>query len=519
MQLVTTTEQMKRFDRAAMSRYGIAGIVLMENAGRGFVDVLMRTFGEMQGKDVTIFCGTGNNGGDGFVIARHLVNAGARVQVFLLGKKSRVKRDALSNLKIVMNLGSAKGSGISVDQLVSMRQLVRIRKPDVIVDALFGTGFSGRIEGLQEKVVKWINQSGAKVAAVDIASGVNATTGVVENVAVKADVTATMGLAKIGHYVGSGRDHSGKVGIVDIGIPQTLFKPSPNQVYRVDGEDVRQVLPKRPASVHKYSVGKIFVLAGSRGFTGAPYMCAQAAMKSGAGAVILGVPKSLHVMMARKVTEVMVIPLEETAEGSVSFSALPVIFEKIRWANVIVVGPGLSDDRETQRLLMELIRSIRKPLVIDADGLKAVSENSEIVRRRKHDTILTPHVGELSRIIGMKGNEIESLRVSVAQANAKKLGCILALKGAPTVTTNPKGLAYLNSTGNPGMATAGAGDVLAGIVAGFVGQGMPAAEATYAGVFIHGLAGDIAAKMLGQKSMLALDILDHIPDALKQVEL
>lgn len=244
-------------------------------------------------------------------------------------------------------------------------------------------------------------------------------------------------------------------------------------------------------------------------------MCVQAAMKAGAGAVILGVPKSIHGALLRKVTEVMVTPLDETSEGTVSAKAVEAIREKIQWADVVVIGPGLSRNPETQELAVGLIPEIMRPVVIDADGLNAVASDISILRRRRHDTILTPHVGELSRLLGESGNQIELHRVEIAGKSAQKLRCTIALKGAPTVTGTPGGETYVNSTGNPGMATAGTGDVLTGMIAGLVGQGMPPEKATYSGVFLHGMAGDIAAEKLGERSLLALDILEHIPHTFK----
>ena len=518
MQLLATAEQMQAFDRTAIRKYGISGLTMMENAGRGVVEALENRRGSLRSSHVYVLCGKGNNGGDGFVIARHLLNKGAIVRVLLLGRSKDVKGDARTNLKILLRLVRENEERIHFEEVTSPGKLVRMKKPDIIIDAIFGTGFSREITGLYRSVISWINRSASFVAAVDIPSGVNATTGVVSTIAVQSSLTVTMALAKIGHYVGQGRDHSGDVAIADLGIPRGVFRLSRDQVYRVNSADVREMLPHRSLSAHKHSVGKVFVLSGSRGLTGAPYMCAQAAMKAGAGAVILGVPRSLHMLMARKVTEVMVTPLDETEEGTVARSALSAIQEKIGWSDVVVLGPGLSRNFETQQLLLDLIKSIRKPLVLDADALNAVAMDKQVLNRRERPAILTPHVGELSRIIGESGTTVERLRVTVAQKFSKKLGCVLVLKGAPTVTSIPTGVAYLNSSGNPGMATAGSGDVLTGLIAGLLGQGMTAHDAAVAGVFVHGLAGDVACSKVGQKSMLALDILDSVPRAFGVIE-
>jgi len=518
MQLLATSEQMRQFDRAAIDKYAIPGLLLMENAGRGFVDLILNRKDRLGERAVVVVCGKGNNGGDGFVIARHFANKGCRVHVALLCRRRDVRGDAKTNLDIWLKMVSEAKNALSFQEAVSPIQVNRLPKAAVLVDAIFGTGFVGKVRGIQRKAIEWINSQNSFVASVDIPSGVDATSGIVENLAVKANITAAMGLAKPGHYVGVGREHAGEVEVVDISIPSFVYKPIPNQIYRVLREDIANVLPHRPLSAHKYSVGKVFILAGSRGFTGAPFMTAQSAMRAGAGAVILGVPKSIHSVLARKVTEVMVTPLEDTANGTVAFSALDAIREKIDWADVVVLGPGLARNDETQGLILGLVPSISKPLVLDADGLNAVAAQPSVLRKRQYATILTPHVGELSRLIKQDGRSIDMHRVSVAPAAAKMLNSTVILKGAPTVTGSPTGTAYINSTGNPGMATAGAGDVLAGITGSLVAQGMEAEHAAYSAVFIHGMCGDLAAKTYGQRGLLALDLVDQLPKVFRMVE-
>jgi NAD(P)H-hydrate epimerase len=518
MQLIATPDQMQAFDRIAVRKYSIPSLLLMENAGRGFVDVMEARFGPVSGKRVLVFCGKGNNGGDGLVIARHLVNRGSVVRVALLCKETDVHGDARDNLDIVLKMMSADRNRIHLKEVSSVRQIPGSPKPDFIVDAIFGTGFSGAVRGMHARVMRWINAQKCTVASVDIPSGTDAMTGIVKNIAVRAQITVTMGLPKIGHYVGQGRDHSGEVSVVDISIPRVAFRAAREQSYLVRAPDVAGMLPRRPVSAHKYSVGKVFVLAGSRGLTGAPFMCVQAAMRTGAGAVILGVPRSIYGTLTRKVTEVMVTPLSETTRGSVSFSALEEIREKVRWADVVVLGPGLSRDVETQRVVRNLVTSVPKPLVIDADGLNALSSHVSLLKRRNHPTILTPHVGELGRLTGDDPKYIEAYRVNAARKAARDFGNIVVLKGAPTVTGSPEGSTYVNSTGNPGMATAGTGDVLTGVIASLLAQGMEPASAAYSGVLIHGFAGDLAAKQLGQRSIMALDLVRQLPRTLETLE-
>ena len=518
MQMLATADQMREFDRVAIKACGIPGLVLMENAGRAFVDELGRTIGSANGKTVTVVCGKGNNGGDGFVIARHLANRGGRVTVVLLGRMRDVKGDAKVNLDIIRKLAAGKESGIALREIASVPKLRALPHADIVVDALFGTGFSGSVQGLLKSGVDWINQQTGFVASVDIASGVSASDGIVENVAVKAGVTVTMGLPKVGHYVGAGREHSGKTVIADISIPESVIKPSSRQAYRVEMRDVAGAMPKRSLTAHKYSVGRIFVLAGSRGLTGAPYLCSQAAMKAGAGGVILGVPKSIYNPLVRKLAEVMVTPLDETADGSISSESFDVITEKVGWADVVVIGPGLSRNMETQGLVLRLVSGIQKPIVVDADGLNAVATDLSVLKRRKHATILTPHVGELSRLLKQDPEEIELNRVEVAEKASDRLKSIVVLKGSPTVTSVPSGPSYLNSTGNPGMATAGAGDVLTGAIAGLLGQGLIPIESAWCGVYLHGRAGNLAAERFGQRSIMASDILEHLSAAINSLE-
>lgn len=518
MHLLTTADQMQKFDRTAIKNLGIPGLLLMENAGRAFVEELEQRISPLAGKRVVLFCGRGNNGGDGYVIARHLLNRGCTVDVALLSKRSDIQGDARTNLDILLKLLKVWKNELKVIRLSDTSTLNRLRTPDVIVDAIFGTGFKGKANGLYLRAIQWIKRQKSFVASVDIASGVNATTGVVEGEAVKANLTVTMGLAKIGHYVGAGREHSGEVVVADISIPKTVLERGDVHTFRVSNDDVRNALPQRPLAAHKYSVGKIFVLGGSRKFTGAPFMCAQAAMRTGAGAVILGTPKSVQPVLARKFTEVMIAPLDETPDGSISPSSHDAIMERVDWADVVLVGPGLSRSPETQALLLKLIPQIKKLLVLDADALAAVASSPKILSKRRHPTIITPHTGELSAIVGDDSSVIELYRVAKCRSAARTLHSVVCLKGSPTVTSTPDGDAFVNPTGNPGMATIGSGDVLTGVIGSLWAQRMPAHEAAYAGVFVHGLAGDLAAAALGQRSVMALDILDQIPDALRMLE-
>ncbi len=518
MQLLATGDQMQKIDRIAINKVGIPGLILMENAGRSFVDELSGRVAPIRGKRVVVVCGKGNNGGDGYVLARHLLNRECSVDVVLLCRRQEVRGDAKTNLDILFKLVPQSNGTLRILKGLPVSRLRRLQKPDIVVDAMFGTGFRGKVRGTYLAAIQWMNRTGAFVASVDICSGADASTGIVENEAVHADLTITFGVPKVGQFVGAGRENSGDVVVTDISIPQTLIEQQRIRTFRIGRDDVSTELPTRSMTAHKYGVGKVFVLAGSRKFTGAPFMTAQAAMRTGAGAVIVGLPKSVQPILARKFTEVMISPLDETSEGSVSLEAYEAIMEKVRWADSVAIGPGLTRDPETRELLLKLIPAIGKPLVIDADALAAVGDNHSSVSRRKYPTILTPHAGELAIIAGKDASSLESMRVEAARNAAKTLRCIICLKGSPTVTAVSTGEAYLNSTGNPGMATIGSGDVLTGIIACFASQHMRPDAAAYSGVFVHGLAGDVAAREMGQRSLMALDIMNHIPDALKELE-
>ncbi|MBI4547896.1 MAG: NAD(P)H-hydrate dehydratase [Ignavibacteriae bacterium] len=522
MEIVVTSAEMRACDRYAIEKLKIPGLILMENAGRSVVERMEKHYGSLSGKSVIVFCGKGNNGGDGFVVARHLYNRGANVLIIIVGRAREIKGDARVNYETIKKMTQSLPKNdirLSRIEVTSAKKLNKLPQANFLVDALFGTGFSGAGRGVYKDVIEKMNTLEGTRISIDIPSGVNADNGVVENVAVKANLTVTMGLKKIGLIIGKGKEHAGAVEVADISMPREVIEKTASQTFIISVEDVRGVLPKRSFDAHKHSVGKIFVLAGSRGLTGAAAMTSSSAMKAGAGAVILGTPSSVYPILAKKLTEVMVEPLDETSEGSVSLSAYEQIQKHVRWADVVIVGPGLSRDSETQQLVWKIVSTIDKPLLIDADGLNALAENILVLKRHKSkDVIITPHTGELSRLIGLPSEDIERNRVEIARTVAEQFKLTLVLKGAPTVTASERGEVYINSTGNPGMATAGSGDVLAGLIGGLWAQGMTRTDAAYAGVFIHGLAGDMARDTYGEKSLMAMDIQSYLPEAIQRVE-
>jgi len=519
MLLVATPEEMRKCDSYAIDNLGIPGLLLMENASQGVIQSILMKYGGVSGKRAFVFCGGGNNGGDGLAVARKLFGMKADVYVFLLVEPDKLRGDARTNYEIALKIHEKKGkAGIfEIITLSDVKELDKYPKPDLVIDAIFGTGFKGKVEGLFYDVISWINSTRAYTVSIDIPSGLNGETGEVENIAVRADLTATMGLPKTGLMLNMGKILPGKIYIIDIGIPNFVYDAIGIKTYYLELPDVKKRLPVRPFNAHKYSCGKIFALVGSPGLTGAATMSTLSAMRVGAGAVIAGVPKSLSPVLEMKLTEVMKLPLPETEEHTIGWDALDLIEEYIEWADVLIIGPGLSKNYETRQVILNVIKKLNKKAVIDADGLNAIIGNLNILKSLHNEIVLTPHPGEFSRLTNLPVDKIERERIKVARDFATEYGVVLVLKGDTTVIANPEGEVFINSTGNPGMATAGSGDVLTGMIAGLMGQGLSAVDAAICGVYLHGLAGDIARDKLGELPMMAMDILNSIPDAIQKV--
>jgi NAD(P)H-hydrate epimerase len=508
---VVKAEEMQEIDRKTIEELGVPGAVLMENAGVGCVEEIER-FAEnigMTRKDVTIFCGKGNNGGDGFVIARHLFNRGWKPKIFLVGEKKALSGDADLNCKI------CESYGLNVVELTEDNfLLVDFEDTDLIIDAIFGTGIKGAVRGFAQEVIKKINQSEIPVFSVDIPSGLPTDTANPEGVCVKADMTCTMGLPKISQTVYPGKKYVGELVVLDIGFPRALLNNAEITVNLTNPEFIASRLPDREPDAYKGSCGYLSVIAGSVGMTGAATLTCQSAYLAGAGYVKLAIPKTLNNIMEIKLTETLTFPLYETHQHSLSVDAdidLPKFLEGV---DCVTIGPGLSRNTETSQLVRKYVRKIRQPMVIDADGLNALSTDSSILWNAHDKIVLTPHVGEMARLTGIDKREIMADPVHKAKDTAEKFGVVLVLKGAATVVASPKGKVFVNTTGNAGMATAGAGDVLTGIISGLIVQGMNVFDAAIVGVYLHGLAGDVAAQKKGELSVIATDIMNNIPDAL-----
>lgn len=507
---LVTAGEMKAIDHQAIEVWGIPSVVLMENAGRSVVLALEKEFKNLSGRNFLVLCGKGNNGGDGFVIARHLNNKGASVRCVLLGKINELKRDARTNAQILLN------AAMKIEEIEQTHELCAIIKNQpVVIDAIFGTGLSTPPQGIFAEAIRLINESNAFVVSVDVPSGVDADTGKILEPAVHAHLTVTMALPKLGLFLYPGRNHIGKLIVADIGIPKQLLAENAC-CYLIDSDFVKTHLPARKPDGHKGTFGTCLLICGSRGYSGAACLTAMAAVRSGAGLVHIAYPESLGPIIESRVLEPVKHPLPETAEGTLSRQALKNLIDLAVNADAIAIGPGISTHRETRALLLELLLKIEKPLVLDADALNNLANSIELLKNVRTPVILTPHPGELSRLINLPPAEINSDRVGVSRSFAQNHHCILVLKGAPTVIAAPDGKVYLNPTGNSGLATGGTGDVLTGIICGLIAHGTEPLNAAICGVYLHGLAADLGALELTEYSLAAGDLLKFLPYAIRQ---
>jgi len=500
---VSTVEQMRNLDRGAIERFKIPDAILMENAGNAVYFVIHSEFG-IKGKRFILFCGIGNNGGDGFVVARKLHSNGGLVTVFLLGDDKKLTGCAKDNFDTISTLP------IQIQKVASMEQLApSVSGCNAIVDAVFGTGLARDVAGIYREVIELINQSGKTVFSVDIPSGVHGDTGQVMGCAVKADYTVTFGLPKLGNLLYPGFELCGKLYVTHISFPPSHYD---TDEIKVETNDPLP-MPLRNEDTHKGSYGKVLFIAGSSNYLGAPYFAALSFLKSGGGLSYLASPRSITNFLATKGNEIVFAPQKETGRGTLSLEARDDLLELSERADMVVMGPGLSLNEETQHLVRELVPLIEKPLIIDGDGITAISEDIDLIKERKNQTILTPHLGEMSRIIKADIAEINANKVPLLSKTCRDLNAVIILKGAHTLIGFPDQRIYMNMSGNPGMATAGSGDVLVGTIAGMYGLGFSLEQSTRMGVFVHGLAGDLAMRDRGEDGIIAGDIMNYLPEA------
>lgn len=513
---VVTAQQMRQIDSQTIDTVGIPGIVLMERASLAVLELVKRLLPN-KGR-VSIFAAKGNNGGDGLAVARHLLHNGYEVSVYLVSEASQFSGDAKSNLQILQNLNFPLKSILEESDLALHKS--DILASDLFIDAIFGTGLKGVVRGFIAELIEFLNSSSVPILAIDLPSGLEADAGQIHGACIKAAYTVTIGLPKRGLLLYPGAKYVGQLSIADIGFPAQVIESQNILVNLMGPADAKRLLPSRPKEAHKGSFGHVFLVSGSEGLTGAATLSSLAVLRSGAGMATLAIPKSLNDIMEVKLTEVMTLPLEETEARSLSKKALDKIlhFLQIRKVEVLAIGPGLSRHPDTVTLVHELVQIASQPKVIDADALNAISEKTELLDQLGENSVLTPHLGEMSRLLGCSAKEIEADRINMAQSFAKTHKLNLVLKGAPTVIADPYGNAYLNSTGNPGMATAGMGDVLTGVIAGLLAQGLSPINAAISGVYLHGMAGDIAASQKGEHGIIATDVLEALPSAIMAIK-
>ncbi len=512
---VVTGTQMQDLDRRTITEAKVPGLLLMERAGTGVVEFLRKRFGPLRGKTVTVLCGKGNNGGDGLVVARLLRRQQARVTVFLLAPVADLSRDAAVMYRRWLRAGgqSASRNFRSAEQAGPV-----LGSSDLIIDALLGTGLSTDVTGLYRDAIQLVNRAGRPVVAVDIPSGIHADTGAALGEAIRAAATVTFGLPKLGLYLGAGIDHAGMIHVVDIGIPAAFVDALDSRIMVVTEKLVAKALPVRPASSHKGTFGHAGIIAGSVGKTGAAALAACAALRIGAGLVTVATPNSVNDVLEAKLLEAMTLPLPETKARTLARSGLDRIAAFIQARTAVAIGPGLSTHPETVELVHSLMKHLDRPAVLDADALNALASRAALLTACKIPPILTPHPGEMARLeVDATSQSVNADRIGTARRFARERGVFVVLKGARTVIARPDGLVAICPTGNPGMATAGTGDVLTGMLAGLLAQGVPAWEAACAGTYLHGSAGDLAAQQLGEAGMLAGDLIANIPHALQAI--
>lgn len=513
MKLVSA-RAMRALDERTIKEAGTPGHALMERAGAGAARAFVEAFPEIAGKEVIVFCGKGNNGGDGLVIARLLSEMGTPARAVLLGRAAALAGDPARMLE------EARAAGVRVDEVTSEDALSALG-PALsgsagIVDALFGTGLERPVAGLSARAIELMNARGReqRAMAVDISSGVDATTGDILGGAVRADLTVAFGLPKLGHVLFPGAALAGRLQVVDIGIPEAFVAEAEFQDAIMTGEAAVSALPDRPKDSHKGTFGHLLIIAGSPGKTGAAAMTAQAAMRCGTGLVTLAVPESVAPVLAVKLTEAMCEGVAETDARTLGRKASERIATLSEGKSALALGPGLSTHPETVELVRDLARAEARPMLMDADALNALAGHVEALADCRGPRVLTPHPGEMGRLLGVDTERVNADRIGAARGFARTHGVVLTLKGAHTVVAAPDGQVRINLTGNPGMASGGMGDALTGIISGFLAQGVAPFDAACLGVYLHGLAGDLAARELGTVGLLASDLIARTPAAI-----
>lgn len=511
------SEQMRRADEVSINEFNIPGIVLMENAALGIIGEIQKDIerGKIPPKgEASVICGTGNNGGDGFAVARHLASMGWSVNVFICGDEKKIKGDALANLNIIKKVNIPVSSIGDTEAEAFEKVLARSH---LIIDAMLGTGFKGKLRSIYEFAVDSINKQHKYVLSIDNPTGLNCDTGYAEGSCIKADKTVTLGLPKIGLVINDGPYYCGELSVCGLSIPEQVYDIVGIKRLITERGDLIKLIKPRKLHSHKGSFGRIFIAAGSVGMEGAGLLAAKAALRSGAGIVELAVPLGALDAVRGAIPVVITKGLSDDGEGCLASKSSKEILSGSDSASVLLMGPGLRNKPQVKEAVVETLINCSKPMVLDADALNAISDEPEVLLDRKESTIITPHPGEMARLMNLRTNEVQQNRLEIAESFSQKYKVIVVLKGYRTIIASPWGETWINPTGNPGMATAGSGDVLGGVIASFLAQGMSSMEAAVSGAYIHGAAGDEAAKKYGQWGMVASDIIKYIPHTIMDI--
>ncbi|MDO9574670.1 MAG: NAD(P)H-hydrate dehydratase, partial [Candidatus Contubernalis sp.] len=497
-----------------MQQYEIPGVVLMENAGLRVVEAIME-MGVSHRSRVVVVSGKGNNGGDGFVIARHLINLGVEVRVFCFSSEEEYRGDARINFMVLKNMG------VKTIHIMKQEDLLCLEKElicaNLVVDALLGTGLVSQVRGLMREAIECLNQAGKTVISVDIPSGIHGDTGEVLGRAVRAKKTVTFALPKQGLFLYPGAEYAGEVIVGDISMPRELMDDPEVKVNLITQGMVKALLPKRKPNSHKGTYGKVMILGGSPGLTGAVAMAGETALRSGSGLITVGVPVGLNSILEAKLTEVMTCPLPETLDQGLSFGALDPVLTFLESCDAAGIGPGIYPDGEAFSLLAGILKDSPVPLVLDAGALILLARDKYLLKECPKPLVLTPHPGEMAHLLNSTVQDVEKDRLQVAGNFAQTWRVTIVLKGARTVVALPTGELFLNITGNPGMASGGTGDVLTGLITGLIGQGLTPGNAAVVGVYLHGLAGDRSARVTGEAGLTASGLIKELPNTLKSL--
>ncbi len=498
-----TKEQARELDRIAIKQMGIPGIDLMGKAGSAVAEYAQNMIAGIHTPKVAIICGKGNNAGDGYKAALELQKVGVNPQIFILLDKKDITGDSLFFYEKCVK------ENVALTHLVELPK----QKYDLIIDALLGTGFKGELRAPILDFTKWINNQKSLVLSIDIPSGVNSNSGNVAKNAIIADATVTMSMTKVGMTLEPGKSHCGEVIPVDIGFPD-IYNELHGIKYRMVDEDLAYKYLKAPdVNTHKHRQGKVLVIAGSRGMTGAAILASLGAVHSGVGLVTTCAPESLNNIYETNIIEGLTVSCQDDGKGYFTVKNYDEIEKYFDWADVLLIGPGLGKNESTKKLVIKVVTNFTKPLVIDADGLSCFAENLELFNKIKSDYIITPHHGELARLINENTSVIINNIIEYLQKFMNEFNGTLVAKNAPTLIGHGNEV-VINSTGNQGLATGGTGDVLSGVIAGFVAQGISTRIAAELGVFIHGMAADNVAERKGYRGLIASDLLETLPQAI-----